>query len=44
MIAIQIDEDIAREYNKIAPQQRKKIEFLFTLLVQQELKKISEKK
>lgn len=41
MIAIQIDEDIAREYNKIAPQQRKKIEFLFTLLVQQELKKIS---
>ena len=40
-IAIQIDEDIAREYNKIAPHQRKKIESLFTLLVQQELKKIS---
>jgi len=38
-IAIQIDEDIAREYNKIAPQQRKNIESLFTLLVQQELKK-----
>jgi len=40
-IAIQIDEDIAREYNNIPPQQRKKIESLFTLLVQQELKKIS---
>jgi hypothetical protein len=40
-IAIQIDEDTAREYNRIAPQQRKKIESLFTLLVQQELKKIS---
>ena len=40
-IAIQIDEDIAREYYKIAPQQRKKIEFLFTLLVQQELKRKS---
>jgi hypothetical protein len=24
-IAIQVDEDIAREYNKITPQQRKKI-------------------
>ncbi len=40
-ISIQVDEDIAREYNKITPQQRNKIESLFTLLVQQELKKIS---
>ena len=40
-IAIQIDEDIAREYSKITPEQRKKIESLFTLLVQQELKRIS---
>jgi len=40
-IAIQVDEDIAREYNKITPEQRKRIEFLFTQLVQQELKRIS---
>lgn len=40
-IPIQVDEDIAREYNKINPEQRKKIEYLFTLLVQQELKRIS---
>ena len=40
-ITIQIDEDIAREYNKITPEQRQRIESLFTLLVQQELKKIS---
>ncbi len=40
-IAIQVDEDIAREYNKTTPEQRKRIESLFTLLVQQELKKIS---
>jgi hypothetical protein len=40
-IAIQIDEDTAKKYNKIAPEQRKRIESLFTLLVQQELKKIS---
>ena len=39
-ISIEIDEDVAREYNKIAPQQRKKIESLFTQLVQQELKRI----
>jgi len=41
MISIQVDENIAREYNKINPKQRKRIEYLFTLLVQQELKKIS---
>lgn len=40
-IAIQVDEDIAREYNKITPEQRQRIESLFTLFVQQELKKIS---
>jgi hypothetical protein len=39
-IAIQIDEDTAKKYNKITPEQRKRIESLFTLLVQQELKKI----
>jgi hypothetical protein len=41
MIAIQIDEDTAKKYNKISSEQRKRIESLFTLLVQQELKKIS---
>jgi hypothetical protein len=40
-IAIQIDEDTAKKYNKISSEQRKRIESLFTLLVQQELKKIS---
>lgn len=40
-IAIQVDENIARDYSKITPEQRKKIEYLFTLLVQQELKRIS---
>ena len=40
-IAIQVDEDIAREYNKIASEQRKRIDSLFIQLVQQELKKIS---
>jgi len=40
-IAIQIDEDIAREYNNITPEQRKSIKSLFTQLVQQELKRIS---
>ncbi|PZV19496.1 MAG: hypothetical protein DCF20_00320 [Pseudanabaena sp.] len=40
-IAIQVDEEIAREYNKITPEQRKRIESLFTQLVQQELKRIS---
>ena len=40
-IAIQIDEDTAKKYNKITSEQRKRIESLFTLLVQQELKKIS---
>ncbi len=41
MIAIQLEEDIAREYSKITPDQRKKIEYLFTLLVQQGLQRIS---
>jgi hypothetical protein len=41
MIAIQIDEDTAKKYNRITSEQRKRIESLFTLLVQQELKKIS---
>jgi hypothetical protein len=40
-ISIQVDEDIAREYNKIASEQRKRIDSLFIQLVQQELKKIS---
>jgi hypothetical protein len=40
-IAIQIDEDTAKKYNKISSGQRKRIESLLTLLVQQELKKIS---
>ena len=40
-IAIQVDENIAREYSKITPEQRKRIEYLFTLLVQQELKRVS---
>ena len=40
-IAIQVEENIAREYSKIPPEQRKRIEYLFTLLVQQELKRIS---
>ena len=38
-ISIQIDEDIAREYNKIASEQRKRIDSLFIQLVQQQLKK-----
>jgi hypothetical protein len=40
-IAIQIDEDTAKEYNKITSEQRKRVESLFALLVQQELKRIS---
>lgn len=40
-IAIKVDEDIAREYSKITPEQQKKIESLFTLLVRQELKRVS---
>ena len=40
-VAIQVDEDIAEQFSKISPEQRKRIESLFTLLVQQELKKIS---
>jgi hypothetical protein len=40
-IAIQIDEDIASEYSKITAEQRKRIEYLFALLVQQELKRIT---
>ena len=40
MIALQVDEDIARMYSKITPEQRKRIESLFTILVQQELKNI----
>ena len=41
MISIQVDESIAREYSKITPEQRKRIEYLFTLLVQQELKRVT---
>jgi hypothetical protein len=40
-IAIQIDEDTAKEYNKITSEQRKRVESLFALLVQQELIRIS---
>ncbi len=40
MIALQVDEDIARMYSKITPEQRKRIESLFTILVQHELKNI----
>jgi len=40
-LTIQVDENIAREYSKITPEQRKRIEYLFTLLVQQELKRVS---
>jgi hypothetical protein len=40
-IAIQVDEDIAEQLSKISPEQRKRVESLFTLLVQQELKNIS---
>ena len=40
-IAIQVDEDIAEQFSKISPEQRKRVESLFTLLVQQDLKKIS---
>ncbi len=40
-IAIQVDEDIAEKFSKTTSEQRKRIESLFTLLVQQELKKIS---
>jgi hypothetical protein len=40
-ISIQVDEDIAEQLSKISPEQRKRVESLFTLLVQQELKNIS---